>query len=67
MATEIIEVDTGFGSSGPTVIVRIYATDLVILAKAMKGHEYIDACITDGIRRIANPEQLIPLGDNQAS
>lgn len=60
MAIETIEVETGIGSCGPGVTVRIYATDLVILAKAMKGREYIDACITDGIRRIASPEQLLP-------
>jgi hypothetical protein len=56
---ETIEVDTGFTSSSNLVAVRIYATDLVVLAKAMRGHEYLDLCITDGVRRIANIEMLI--------
>lgn len=55
---ETIEVETGMGSNTSSVVVRIYATDLVTLAKAMRGHEFLDVCITDGIRRIANPEMF---------
>lgn len=65
MSVETIEVETGFGSCHPVVTVRISATDLVILAKAMKGREYLDVCVTDGIRRIANPEMILP--DNEGT
>jgi hypothetical protein len=58
MAKEIIEVETGFGSSESLAVIRIYATDLVKLAKQMEGKEYVEVCVTDGIRRIANRETL---------
>ena len=61
---ELIEIETGLGSSEPAVTVRIYATDLVKIAKAIKGKEYIDLSITDGIRRIANIEMLDPEPDS---
>lgn len=57
---ETIEIETGLGSCGPTITIRISASDLVVLAKAMQGREYLDLCVTDGIRRIANIEMLEP-------
>lgn len=64
MPTELIAVETDcFASSEAETTVRIYATDLVKVAKAMKGKEYLDLSITSGVRRIANIEMLNPEPD----
>lgn len=48
------------GSSEAAITVRIYATELVTIARALDGKQYIDLSLTDGVRRIANIERLDP-------